>query len=226
MASPATPRGGAVLPADLDQHRSTEPPQTGPTANSDGTGRARAGQRPRCRIGTQLCHRLSLRRRHLAQCNAPSSTPTCSTPTAADAPETSASPQATTSAKPAPNVSCSGPSSQRTRHPRSDRRVQLPHPNHPNPTPRRHRCTSARFLHTALTSTAPHLHPHTEGNNGNRHSRGAGHPDGPFQVLIALSPDDGDRARAQESIVVNVADMGYDDGPQVRTVLVQVGDRP
>ncbi len=60
------PRGGAVLRADLDQHRSTEPPQTGPTANSDGTGRARAGQRPRRRIGTQLCHRLSLRRRRTA----------------------------------------------------------------------------------------------------------------------------------------------------------------
>lgn len=34
--------------------------------------------------------------------------------------------------------------------------------------------------------------------------RGAGHPGDPFQVLIALTDDDLDRARAPESIVLDV----------------------
>ena len=54
--------------------------------------------------------------------------------------------------------------------------------------------------------------------------RGAGHPGDPFQVVVALTQADINAARAPESIVIDVAEMGYGADPQIRTVVVQVSD--
>lgn len=54
--------------------------------------------------------------------------------------------------------------------------------------------------------------------------RGSGHHGDPFQVVVALTDADVESARAPESIVIDVAEMGYGSDPQIRTVVVQVTD--
>lgn len=54
--------------------------------------------------------------------------------------------------------------------------------------------------------------------------RGAGHPGDPFQVVIVLTENDVEKARAPESIVLDAPEMGYDADPQVRTVVIQIDD--
>ncbi len=56
------------------------------------------------------------------------------------------------------------------------------------------------------------------------HVRGAGHPGDPCQIVVTLSEDDVKRARAPESIVLDVSAMSYNADPQIRTVVVQIGD--
>lgn len=54
--------------------------------------------------------------------------------------------------------------------------------------------------------------------------RGSGHSGDPFQVVVTLTEADIESARAPESIVIDVTEMGYGSDPQIRTVVVQVID--
>ncbi|MDQ6850989.1 MAG: hypothetical protein M3070_13780 [Actinomycetota bacterium] len=51
---------------------------------------------------------------------------------------------------------------------------------------------------------------------------GAGHPGDPFQVQIGLDEGDLDTARSKRGLILDAANMGYDDDPQVRTVVVHI----